>query len=205
MAEFAGFPREATGFFQKLARNNNREWFLAHKETYERACRDPLTALVTELDPMGPCRITRINRDMRFARDGRPYKTHISAGVRSSYISLSSEGLWVGTGLYRPEPPMLRTLRAAIADSKSGPLLATIVRTLQRKGYDIDTHESLNAAPRGYAADHPRIELLKMKDIYAGRLVKPGSILSSRKALAAVKGTISDVAPLADWLRRYVC
>jgi uncharacterized protein (TIGR02453 family) len=204
MSEFAGFPREATEFFQKLARNNNREWFLAHKDAYERACRDPLKALVTELDPLGPCRITRINRDMRFARDGKPYKTHIAAGVRNSYISLSAEGLWVGTGLYRPEPPMLHKLRSAIADSKSGSLLAALVRTLRRKGYDIDTHESLNGAPRGYSAEHPRIDLLKMKDIYAGHLVAPGPVLSSRKALAAVEKTISDVAPLADWLRRYV-
>ena len=73
MAEgFTGFPREATEFFRELALNNNRDWFQGHKDVYEQACREPLKALVTELDPVGTPHISRINRDMRFSRDGAP-------------------------------------------------------------------------------------------------------------------------------------
>ena len=68
---FAGFPPEAHEFFRNLARNNNRDWFQAHKDVYENACREPLKALVSELDPMGTPHISRINRDMRFARGGQ--------------------------------------------------------------------------------------------------------------------------------------
>jgi uncharacterized protein (TIGR02453 family) len=202
--EFTGFPRTATEFFRDLARNNNRDWFLAHKDVYEQTCREPLKALVAELDPLGATRISRINRDMRFARDGAPYKTHLAAGVRRTYINLSSEGLWIGTGLYRPEPAVLQKLRSAIDADKSGRELTRIVATLRRKGYDVGTHESVNSAPRGFTPDHPRIDLLRMKDIFAGRLIKPGPVLASRKAIAAVKRVMADVEPLGVWLGRYV-
>jgi uncharacterized protein (TIGR02453 family) len=201
---FTGFPRAATEFFRDLARNNNREWFQAHKDVYEQACRDPLKALVGELDPMGTPRISRINRDMRFSRDAAPYKTHIAAGVRGIYINLSAQGLWVGTGMYRPEPAVLQRLRAAIDAHASGRELAAIVSALRRKRYDVGTHDSVNSAPRGYAADHPRIDLLRMKDIFAGRTIEPGPVLESRKSVAAVKKVVADVEPLGAWLAKYV-
>jgi uncharacterized protein (TIGR02453 family) len=205
MAEgFTGFPREATEFFRQLSRNNNREWFQAHKDVYERACREPVKALIAELDPMGSAHISRINRDMRFSRDGAPYKTHIAAGVRRSYINLSSEGLWIGTGMYRPEPAVLQKVRQAIDADKPGRELARIVTALRKQGYDVGTHETVNSAPRGFAADHPRIDLLRMKDIFAGKLIKPGPVLASRKAVAAVKKVMADVHPLGEWLARHV-
>ena len=201
---FTGFPREGTEFFRNLARNNNRDWFQAHKDVYERACREPLKALITELDPLGTPHISRINRDMRFVRDGGPYRTHIATGVLRTYISLSADGLYVGTGMYKPEPAVLQKLRAAIASEKSGRELAKIVNMMRRKGYTVGTHETLNSAPRGYTLAHPRIDLLRMKDIHAGRTIDPGSVLASRKAVAAVKKVMGDVRPLGDWLAKYV-
>jgi uncharacterized protein (TIGR02453 family) len=205
MAEgFTGFPRGATEFFLQLGRNNNREWFQAHKDVYEQACREPLKALVSELDPVGTPQISRINRDMRFSRDGAPYRTHLAAGVLGTYINLSAEGLYVGTGMYRPEPAVLQKFRAAIDADQSGRELARIVSAIGKKGYTVGTHETVNSAPRGFKADHPRIALLRMKDIHAGRVIEPGPVLASRKAVAAVKRVMADVRPLADWIGRYV-
>ena len=205
MAEgFTGFPREATEFFGELARNNNRDWFQAHKDVYEQACREPLKALVAELDPLGSAHISRINRDMRFSRDGAPYKTHLAAGVLNTYVNLSAEGLYVGTGMYRPEPAVLQKFRSAIDSDKPGRDLAKIVSTIRRKGYTVGTHESLASTPRGFAADHPRIDLLRMKDIFAGKMIKPGPVLASRKSVAAVRKVMADVQPLGEWLRRHV-
>ena len=201
---FTGFPRAATEFFRELVRNNNRDWFQAHKDVYEQACRDPLKALVTELDPLGTPHISRINRDMRFSRDGKPYKTHIAAGVLGTYINLSAEGLYIGTGMYRPEPAVLQKFRSAIDADKSGRELAKIVSAIRQKGYTVGTHESVNSAPRGFAADHPRIEFLRMKDIHAGKTIPPGPVLASRKAVAAVKKVVTDIRPLADWIGRHV-
>jgi len=202
---FAGIPREAFTFFEGLASHNNREWFQANKETYERACRAPMQSLLAELAPTyGSGKLTRINRDMRFARDQAPYKTFIATGVGSRYyVSLSKDGLYIGTGIYMPDGPTLRRLREAIADAASGRKIASIVAALRRKTYSVSTHETTATAPRGYADDHPRIELLRMKDLHAGKQLPP-SALSTRQALDRVVAVLADVKPLRDWLERHV-
>ena len=119
-------------------------------------------------------------------------------------MSLSAQGLYVGGGLYRPEPPVLRQLREAIAADASGTALQTIVGTLRRQGYTVSTHEASAAPPRGYDADHPRIELLKMKDIHAGRLFEPAAWLSTPKALGRVAKAMKDIEPFNDWIKKQV-
>ena len=202
---FPGVAREAFAFFKDLAKNNNREWFHGHKDIYERSCRDALKALTVALDPpLGADRLTRINRDMRFARDkSAPYRTHVSTVVRGNYLSLSADGLYVGTGMYMPDPATLRRLREAIDADASGRKLAAIVAALRRKGYKVDTHESLGSAPRGFRADHPRLNLLRMKDIHAGKMFKPSEIGTAR-AVQQVQRASEDVAPLREWIQRYV-
>jgi len=202
---FAGFPREAFTFFEGLASHNNRDWFQANKAVYERACRGPMQSLLAELGPTyGSGKLTRINRDMRFARGQAPYKTFVASGVGSRYyVSLSKDGIYVGTGIYMPDGPTLRRLRAAIDEDSSGRKIASILTGLRRKRYNIGSHETTAAAPRGYTDDHPRIDLLRMKDLHAGKQLSPSS-LSTRKALDRVVEVMNDVKPLSDWLVRHV-
>lgn len=202
---FAGFPREAFTFFEGLASHNNREWFQANKTVYERACRGPMQSLLAELAPTyGSGKLTRINRDMRFARGQAPYKDFIASGVGSRYyVSLSKDGLYVGTGIYMPDGPTLRRLREAIDEDSSGRKIASILAALRRRKYYVGSHETTAAAPRGYADDHPRIDLLRMKDIHAGKQLAP-SALATRKALDRVVEVMNDVKPLSDWLQRHV-
>jgi uncharacterized protein (TIGR02453 family) len=201
---FEGFPREATQFLAGLAANNNRDWFQAHRETYEEAVREPMKALVGEFEArFGPGKLSRINRDNRFFKDRPPYKTHVAAGVGGYYLSLSSSGFYVGTGIYRPDSPTLERLRAAMAGDTSGRELAAIVTTLRRKRYAVDTHERLASVPRGYAKDHPRADLLRMKDIHAGLLVAPAAI-TTRKLLDRTTKTMTDLKPFLAWLKRHV-
>jgi uncharacterized protein (TIGR02453 family) len=201
---FNGFQGEAFTFFRQLARHNNRVWFQAHREVYEQTCREPMKQLIAALGSNpAQTKITRINRDMRFARGREPYHTHIATVVGAHYLSLSADGLYVGTGIYMPEGPTLERLRNAIDANASGPALQRIVRSLRRKAYRVDTHERLTAAPRGYRADHPRSDLLRMKDIHAGKTLSP-RLLSTRAAITRIKRTMSDVRPLADWIRANV-
>ena len=199
---FKGFPPEAIRFFKQLARHNNRDWFQAHKEVYEQACREPMKDLLDELGPkFGVGRIMRINRDLRFSRDKSPYRIHIAAGFRDSYINLSPQGLYIGAGIYKPEPAALQRYRSAVDSAGPGRKLQTIVTTLGRKGYTVDTHQRLASAPRGYAPDHPRLDLLRMKDIFAGKTFAPAGWLSTRQAFERVKRVMTDTAPLVDWIR----
>jgi uncharacterized protein (TIGR02453 family) len=204
-ARFEGFPVEAFEFFEQLAKHNERAWLQEHKERYERVCREPMFQLITELGAdVTRSRVTRLNRDTRFSRDKAPYRTYIAAGVKGNYISLSATGLFVASGLYKPEPAVLGRFRDAVDDKAKGPRLERIVDALRTKGYDVDTHERLKSTPRGYAPDHPRIELLRMKDLYGGKTFPREPWLSSRKALQRIQKTIDDISVLADWVHAYV-
>ena len=128
VGSFTGFPPEAFKFFAQLAKNNNRDWFHAHKDVYERARHEPMKALMAAVDPpFGTGWMSRINNDMRFNKDRAPYKTHTDASVKGHYVSVGPQGMYVGTGLYKPEPATLRQLREAIAADASGTKLQTIV------------------------------------------------------------------------------
>jgi uncharacterized protein (TIGR02453 family) len=201
---FDGFPAEATTFLAGLAANNNRDWFQAHRDTYEQAVREPMKALVGEFAArFGPGKISRINRDNRFFKDRPPYKTHIDAGVGGYYLSLSSHGFYVGTGFYMPDSSVLERFRGAIDRDASGKELVTLIAGLTRKGYRVDTHERLTSVPRGYGKDHPRLDLLQMKDIHAGLLLEPDAI-TTRKLLDRTTKTMTDLKPFRGWLMRHV-
>jgi uncharacterized protein (TIGR02453 family) len=200
--EFTGFARDGFSFWKGLERNNNREWFQAHKDQYEQAVRRPMQLLVEELAPLyGRGRLSRINRDMRFVKE-KPYKNYLATGVAGTYISFSKDGLWVGTGVYKPEPAALRQLREAIANDASGRKLTQIIASLRRKGFEVDTHARLEKPPRGFDATHPRVELLRMKDIYVGRLFGPDDV-SSANVLRGVAQTIAELEPFRAWLRTH--
>ena len=202
---FTGFPPEAFRFFADLAKNNNRDWFQAHKHIYERACREPMKALMAALDPpLVAGRLSRINRDMRFARDREPYKSHLAAGVRGNYVSLSAQGLYVGGGIYRPEPPTLRRLREAIAADASGKALQTIVAHAAASGLHGLHARSVGQAPSRLRRGSSRIDLLKMKDIHAGRLFEPAAWLSTPKAAGRVAKAMKDLEPFNGWIKKHV-
>lgn len=201
--EFTGFTRDAFSFWKGLERNNNRTWFQAHKDQYEQAVRFPMQLMIEELAPLyGRGRLTRINRDMRFVKE-KPYKNYLATGVGGSYISFSKEGLWVGTGMYKPEPAALRQLREAIAHDTSGRELTRLIASLRRKGFEVDTHARLDKPPRGYDVTHSRAGLLRMKDIYVGKLFGPGDV-SSANLLRDVVKAMAELEPFRVWLRKYV-
>ena len=204
---FAGIPREAFTFFKGLASHNNREWFQANKDVYEtrlsRADAEP--AGRARARPTASGKLTRINRDMRFARGQAPTRPSSRPVVGRHYISLSKDGLYIGTGIYMPDggdaaTPARGDRRRRVRPEdrwrawsrRCGASAIRWARTRRRR-----------SAPRGYADDHPRIDLLRMKDIHAGKQLPP-SALSTRKALDRVAAVMRDVEPLSAWLKRHV-
>ncbi len=117
-------------FLKGLAENNDRTWFLEHKNAYEKEVKLPFQQLITQfIDALGmPITykesIFRINRDTRFSHDKTPYKTHISAVVSSfgtknkaypgHYLHIDAETCMIGGGAYFLEKDPLRNVRNAI-------------------------------------------------------------------------------------------
>jgi uncharacterized protein (DUF2461 family) len=105
--------------------------------------------------------------------------------------------------MYKPEPAALRRLREAIANDISGRELTRLIASLGRKGFEVDTHARLDKPPRGYDATHPRVDLLRMKDIYVGKSFGIADV-SSANLVRGVAKAMAELEPFRKWLRTYV-
>ena len=198
---FRGWPKEALAWFAGLEANNSREWFHANRTTYDEAVRQPLESLLAEVEAeFGEGKVFRPNRDTRFSKDKTPYKTNVAALVGSHYVELTREGLFVGGGVYHPERERLARIRAGIDDGRAGPELASIVAGLRAEGLELLTDGALKTAPKGYAADHPRIELLRQVNLAAGRRFAPAAWLHTAKAKDRIIGAWRALDPLVRWV-----
>ena len=202
---FTGWPVEAVEFYEGLEAENTKTYWQEHKPVYEECVKAPMEELLAELsDEFGPGRVFRPYRDVRFSKDKTPYKLTCAAHLPGGYVSFSADGLFVGSGLYRPEPDQLQRFRAAVDDQRSGSELEAIVAGLTRDGYDIAAHDVLKTAPRGYPKDHPRIELLKRKGIVMSKSWPVGAWLGTSKAKERVIACLQAARPLNGWIERHV-
>lgn len=202
---FKGWPIEAVEFYEGLEADNSKVYWQEHKAVYERHVRGPMEQLLADLaDEFGVGKLFRPYRDVRFSADKTPYKTNCAATLGTGYVSFSADGLSVGGGLYMPDPAALRRYRDAVDDEKSGSQLADIVAALRAAGYQIMAHEVLKTAPRGFPADHARIELLRHKGVAMMKDWPVGAWLGTAKAKDRVITTLRAGAPLNGWLTRYV-
>lgn len=188
-------------FFDGLEADNSKDYWTAHKPFYEIEVLEPMQRLLAELaDEFGEGRIFRPYRDTRFSRDKSPYKTNIAAHNDPGYLSLSADVLGVGSGLYMPSPDQLTRFRAAIDDDRRGNQLVRIVGALERKQIGVSTHQLLKSAPRGYARDHPRIDLLRHKGLVAWKEWPVGSWLSTATGKRRIVEFLRSTADLRRWL-----
>jgi uncharacterized protein (TIGR02453 family) len=205
---FAGWPKPALQFFHGLKRDNSKTYFEAHRQVYEEQVRQPMEALLGELEkdlgqPDIEVKIFRLNRDLRFSPDKRPYKEHLGAYLSSPraggvYLQVSDDGLYVALGSHEMAPDQLTRYRDAVA-GKDGGKLARIVAALVRDGYQV-TEPSFKRVPTGYPADHPRADLLRCKGLMASRNWKPGPWLHTVEAKERLQQAIKDSKPLTSWL-----
>lgn len=182
----AHFGPELFGFLRALRAHNDRAWFAAHKERYERDLRGPALGfvdafaaplarisahLVADPRPVGGS-LFRLQRDTRFAKDKTPYKTHAGIQFRHSagrdvhapcfYLHLEPGRVFGGAGVWHPDPAALLALRTALVKDPAGWKKATSGKAF-REQCRLDG-ELLKRPPRGFAPDHPLAEHLRRKD-----------------------------------------
>lgn len=208
---FAGWPKPALQFFDGLKRDNSKVYFEAHRQVYEEQVRQPMEALLAELEKdLGPdieVKIFRLNRDLRFSPDKRPYKEHLGAYLSSPraggvYLQVSNDGVYVAIGSHEMAPDQLTRFRDAVA-GKEGEKLARIVAALVKDGYQV-TEPSFKRVPAGYPADHPRGDLLRSKGLMASRNWKAGPWLHTVEAKERLRQAIRESKALTSWLDAHV-
>jgi uncharacterized protein (TIGR02453 family) len=206
---FAGFPPEALTFYEGLERDNAKRYWEAHRGTYDRCVREPMELMLDALhDEFGDAKVFRPYRDVRFSKDKTPYKTTCAAllrpdeaPLRGFYVELSARGLTVGGGVWHLEAPQLAAIRAAIDDDARGAELQKIAARLEEEGMPLHAPE-LKTAPRGYAKDHPRVELLRHRRFAALSHLGAGPWLHTPEAAERVAARWRLTYPLQDWLER---
>ncbi len=202
---FQGWPEEALDFYDGLEADNSRVYWMAHKDVYETCVLLPMAELLAELEPEhGDTKIYRPYRDLRFSRDKTPYKTAMGAHVGDGYVQLSAAGLAAGSGMYGMAPDQLERYRRAVAADRTGSALEKVVAVLRKQDIDVHGRDSLKTAPRGYPADHPRIEFLRYKGLVAWKEWPAGPWLATPAAREIVAEFLVASRPLSDWLAQHV-
>jgi uncharacterized protein (TIGR02453 family) len=208
MEQFTGFPVAALDFYDDLEVDNTRSFWEQHKATYAESVRAPMTAMVAALEPeFGEPKVFRPHRDVRFAKDKTPYKTHQGAFVAAGpstgwYVEISARGTRAGAGFYDASGPRLAALRQAMAHDLHGPRLEKVLAGLVSDGFEV-SGDRLKTSPRGYAADHPRIELLRHRTLFAGRRYGFEAADIGPELLERVREDWRSLRPLVEWVSHH--
>ena len=226
LSEFRAFGPPLMGFFSRLKRNNNREWFLANRPVYELHVKTPLQALIEEMDVrfarfapefVGDPRhsMFRIYRDVRFSKDKSPYKTHAACwffhrdagkGVGSEahggagfYLHLAPDESFLGAGIWMPPRPALQKLRDAIAEDHRSFERTMLAPAMRRRFGSLDEEAMLKRPPRGFEPDHPASRWLRYQSFTMGRSIQRAQVLSPQLP-KTLEGDYRRLLPFVRWL-----
>jgi uncharacterized protein (TIGR02453 family) len=213
------FPAGAMRFLRALKRHNDREWFRARRSQFDELIDAPMNAVIDRLaidfrsflpDLIASRRTSRyrIYRDTRFSENKAPLKNHVAAVFPSRflprhegpglYFEIAAGWVYAGGGIYMPQPETLHLLREHISGRHRD--LKRIVDTpALRRMFGPLEGDRLSRMPRGFPADHPAGEFLKLKQILLGR-EWPASFASSPRFYSELLRTFRTLAPLITFL-----
>jgi uncharacterized protein (TIGR02453 family) len=210
-------------FLKKLAKNNNKAWFDANRPSYVEAKttfenfvaslisaygkHDPSIAHLTAKECM-----FRINRDVRFSKDKSPYKTNLGASISSGgkkspfagyYVHIEPGASFAGGGMWMPMPEQLAKVRQEI-DYNFDEFLSLIKSPAFKKQYQqlyTGDDVSLSRVPKGYDAENPAAEYLKLKSFIAMRPITDEEIASGDLEKICVNA-FKALKPLVEFINR---
>lgn len=213
------FPSRTLAFLRNLKRNNNREWFNAHRDEYERDVQQPLLDFVDrmagelksfapELEASRKASLFRIYRDTRFSPDKRPFKTQVGIlfphrdlhrnQSACLYVEIGPEGCMIFGGIYRPDRPELLAIREHVARTHRR-LTKLLEAPAFSRAVGAIEGEPLKRVPAGYPPDHPAAEYLKFRHFLLGREY-PAAFAADPKLLPEILKLFRHMAPVVAYL-----
>ncbi len=225
-AGFAGFRPAAIRFLRQLARHNRKEWFEEHRARYEGELREPMKALVEEVDVRlaafapeitgDPRRsVFRIHRDVRFSRDKSPYKTHAACwfyhmdagrgvggeteGGAGFYFHLEPGQFLIGAGIWMPPRTALAKIRDGLTEDVAGFERIVLAPGFRRRYGSLDRESMLTRLPRGFGEDHPAVRWLRYQSFTVGRSLREQEALSPRLGTTLARD-FAALTPFVRWL-----
>ncbi len=222
MGEFTGFGEETTRFLADLEANNEKAWLDANRDRYEAHWMEPAKAFVeaagealAEIAPgVNPQpkvngSIMRINRDVRFSNDKRPYKDHLDMGIWEGddkkaaasmfYVRITADSLGLGAGNHSLVKERLTAYRDAVVDGSKGSSLIDAVSTVESAGWEL-RGEHYKKTPRGYEAEGEAERLLRFNALWIAQDDEtPQSLGSPEFVDYCIKGW-REMLPVHRWL-----
>jgi len=211
---FGGFSRELFTFLEGLEADNSKAYWDAHKATWEASVREPVEALMADLEPeFGPLRTFRPNRDVRFSKDKSPYKTWVgvttserSVGGIGCFLRIEAAGMRLASGSMVMAPDQLERFRASIDNAAAGAEFEKICRRLAAADLPVGPGRQppLMRTPAGYPKDHPREEILRWKGAVVVKEYERAAWMHKPAAVDRIREVWSGAAPLTKWIDKYV-
>ncbi|RXK83523.1 DUF2461 domain-containing protein [Filimonas effusa] len=211
-------------FLKSLAKNNHKEWFDANRPKYEAAKADFAELVAAVISGTGKADATvaalqpkecifRINRDVRFSKDKSPYKPHFGASItrdgRKSmyagyYVHIQpGNQSFIGGGIWMPEPGVLKKLRQEI-DYCFDEFSSIINHKKFVAAYGAPERSAeyvLSRPPKGYEADNPAIEFIKLKSLVVSKLI-PDEMLTQKDLAKQIVASFGTLQPLIAFINR---
>ena len=209
-------------FLAALHENNNRPWFLHNKPQFD-ILNEEFIELVAKvgdrvrkfdqtLPPFEPKKaVFRIYRDVRFAKDRSPYKTHFGAviGARNmsdklrpvNYFQIDYDArLRIASGIYCPPPAVLKLIRDDIVAHPAALTRALANRSFKKTFGDLASEDRMSRVPKGYGKDHPLATYL-MNRHYVCEFELDLSMRSPKDLAGKIADTFEAAMPVLTWLR----
>jgi uncharacterized protein (TIGR02453 family) len=225
---FEGFPEAGVAFLRDLAEHNDRDWFESHRAVWDAGIVPAMLAWCGELAgrlrdvmpglvfvPRVGGSLYRLNRDTRFTKDKRPYKTHVAAllwegGAEKHdwpglYLHVSPGEVIFGGGIWMFEEARLDRYRKLLHGGASAERLDQAIVHARKGGLKVEVPEKLVRPPRGFDPEGPRAELSKYKGLTVVKHMKPAAWLHSKEALERSEAAARAYAPLHAWMRDELC
>jgi len=214
-----GFSTKTLTFLRALARNNRREWFHERRADYDAHVHAPMVAVVEALagdfsrlapDFVADPKVSMFRpwRDTRFSADKAPLKTHVAAvfphrGLgrmqgAGLYFEVAPTWVWIGGGLYAPDPAMLHVVRTHIAADHRR-LAKILARPAFTSRLGRMHGDSVTRMPRGFAVDHPAADVIRQKQFLASR-EEPAAFATHSDFYRQLVATFEAMVPLVSFL-----
>lgn len=221
--EFDGYSSQTLPFLNSIRQNNNKVWFEAHKNEYEKLILNPSRAFVVEmgehLQALEPTinAVPKINKSLfRIYRDTRrmgankePIKSRIGiifwqgSGKRLQssgfYMHFSPDELFVAVGVRWFEKPMLDAYREYIKDDTKRSELQSIINRLESCGYSI-IEKGYKRYPKGFTKEMESVDLSLYKGMASYKILNPNLIEEGDKLIDTLYKIYEDMISLQKFM-----
>jgi uncharacterized protein (TIGR02453 family) len=215
--------KDIFSFLEKLEKNNNREWFQAHKSEFDslnKSFIDFVSDLIIDLSSIDPALkdlqakkcVFRIYRDVRFSPNKQPYKTHFSAyfssGGKSSqnagyYVHLDPKGSFFAAGVWMPEKDVLNAIRQELYFNLNS-FEQIFKNKVFKKHFSEIEGEQLKTKPKGFDVDHPSAPWLKYKSFIVNKSLSAKDLPDFKVTRKLVSELAQSAKPLVDFLNHAI-